>query len=89
MTGSYGLRLAQGLSLAAHPLPMMGLLVLALAAPQLAAPQSGALLLLATLMVGAALAVFIHWQVHAGRGSTWTLRARRSVLPCSASRWGC
>jgi hypothetical protein len=66
VTGGYALRLAQGLSRAAHPLPMMGLLVLALAAPQLAAPQSGAALLLATLMVGAALAAFMHWQVRHG-----------------------
>jgi hypothetical protein len=65
--GARGLQLAaRGLSLAAHPLPLMGLLVCALAAPRLASPRAVAMLLLATLGVGAVLAAFMHRQVRRG-----------------------
>jgi membrane-associated phospholipid phosphatase len=67
VTRAHGLQLtARALSLAAHPLALMGLLVGALAAPRLRTPQASVALLLATLGVGAALAAFMHLQVRRG-----------------------
>jgi len=57
---------ARALSLAAHPLPLMALLLLALAAPGLATLRTGAALVLALGGMGAALTLFMHRQVRRG-----------------------
>lgn len=66
MSEALRLQLARGLSLAAHPLPVTGLLVLALGAPRLATPQAGGALLLAMVGAGTLLALLLHLQVRRG-----------------------